>query len=327
MGRARLGIFIGRFQPFHNGHLYALRYSLSKCDKLIIGIGSSRESGTKLNPLSSLERVQIIKAALKGTGIDMRKVRFLNIPDFRDNEAWFSYIIKKAPKIGIVFSNNRLVKRIFTSHKIKVIAPGWHKRQLLRASSIRKMIGSSAVKWHSRVPNGAVKEIALRREKIKLAKVALGKKKEGLSVVIGGTFAYLHSGHIALINKAFNVGNFVYIGLTTDEYVSTMKPRRITPTYFERKATLTKLLKGFRKGYRIEPLNDKYGPSTTGNFDAIVVSEETFPAALQINSIRKRNGLRPLRVFKIKYVLGFDGIPISTSRIANGEIDKEGNRI
>ena len=50
------GLLIGRFQPFHLGHLDALRFALSKVDKLWIGLGSSNKPLQKNNPFSAEER-------------------------------------------------------------------------------------------------------------------------------------------------------------------------------------------------------------------------------------------------------------------------------
>ncbi len=148
-----------------------------------------------------------------------------------------------------------------------------------------------------------------------------------MNIVIGGTFGYLHKGHVALISKAFELGDFIYIGLTTDAYVLRAKPGEDVPPYVERKAALDKLAHSLKKRYTIGPLEDRYGPSTTGNFDAIVVSEETYKSALEINRIRKKNGLNELRIIKIAYVLADDLKPISTSRILKGEIDKDGKKL
>jgi len=38
--KSKIALFIGKFQPFHKGHLFALRQVLKKFDKVIIGIGS-----------------------------------------------------------------------------------------------------------------------------------------------------------------------------------------------------------------------------------------------------------------------------------------------
>ena len=50
------GLLIGRFQPFHLGHLEALKFALSKVDNLWLGLGSSNKSIEKSNPFSAEER-------------------------------------------------------------------------------------------------------------------------------------------------------------------------------------------------------------------------------------------------------------------------------
>ena len=46
----KTGLFIGRFQPFHNGHLQDIKNALKEVDELIIAIGSSQHFNTKENP-------------------------------------------------------------------------------------------------------------------------------------------------------------------------------------------------------------------------------------------------------------------------------------
>ncbi len=148
-----------------------------------------------------------------------------------------------------------------------------------------------------------------------------------MNVIIGGTFGYLHRGHRTLITKAFEIGDHIYIGLTTDDYVNSMKPGEKVPSYSARKKALEGFVKGLGKTYDIKELSDRYGPSTTGNFDAIVVSEETMPVAVEINKMRVAKKLRPLSIVRVELVLGQDSRPISTSRITKGEIDSDGNRV
>ncbi len=156
-----IGLFIGRFQPFHKGHLFALRYAESRCKRLIIGIGSSNQSGTERDPISAAGRIRIIKAALGPQEIDRRKISFMRImqiPDFNDNDVWFRYIMSREPDIEVVFSRHWLVKKIFREHGIKVIMPEWHKRGTFAAVRIRKMVRDGR-RWEQRVPEGAVREI------------------------------------------------------------------------------------------------------------------------------------------------------------------------
>ena len=58
-------LFIGRFQPFHKGHLKAIKYLFNKYDGIIIGVGSSQYSNTVENPFSSDERMLMIRESLK----------------------------------------------------------------------------------------------------------------------------------------------------------------------------------------------------------------------------------------------------------------------
>lgn len=146
-------------------------------------------------------------------------------------------------------------------------------------------------------------------------------------VVIGGTFDVLHRGHKELIDRAFREGDFVLIGLTVDEFAERLHGHPVNP-YEERLGRLKSYLRerGLLKRARIVPINDYFGPSVDrGDLCVIVVSEETLSRAIEINDIRRRRGLPPLRVVCIPMVLAQDGAPISSTRIREGAIDQEGN--
>ncbi len=149
-------------------------------------------------------------------------------------------------------------------------------------------------------------------------------------VGVGGTFDMLHKGHEALMKKAFEVGERVVIGLTTDEFARSLgKPHEIAP-YEERLAEFTAFLmrEGLIHRAEVIALNDPYGPPAwDGGYDAIVVSEETEPGAREINELRARRGLKPLDIVVIPLVRACNGKPISTTRIRAGEIDREGRPV
>ncbi len=95
--------------------------------------------------------------------------------------------------------------------------------------------------------------------------------------------------------------------------------------YFQRKAALAKFLQRFGKPFEIVMISDMKGTAATSEtLEAIVISPETRQNAEEINSMRKRNGLKPLKVFAIKEVRADDARAISSSRIVKGEIDKDG---
>lgn len=143
-------------------------------------------------------------------------------------------------------------------------------------------------------------------------------------VIIGGTFDLLHAGHKALLKKAFELGR-VKIGLVSDEMAVSSK-NRLVAGFSLRQKELADFIKNKLGAWpEIFPLNDKFGEALNGDFDCIVTSPETYQAALEINKIRQSTGKKLLGIVKIDYVLAKDGQPISSTRIASGEIDKEGN--
>lgn len=145
-----------------------------------------------------------------------------------------------------------------------------------------------------------------------------------MRVGVGGTFNVLHKGHELLFETAFTVGDSVEVGLTSDEFARSIKQVPVAP-YFVRKEALAKYLARFGKPFDIVMIGDTKGTAATSEtIDAIVVSPETRAQADMINDLRRRNGLKPLKVFCIKEVRADDARLISASRIVKGEIDKEG---
>lgn len=149
-------------------------------------------------------------------------------------------------------------------------------------------------------------------------------------VGVGGTFDELHKGHRVLLEAAFNYGEKVIIGLTTDEFAKSLRKNHEIAPYGVRLMRILRLLKdlGVLKRAEIVPLNDPYGPALHNpEIEAIVVSEETESKAREINALRVRRGLKPLKIIVIDMVLAEDKIPISTTRIKRGEIDHEGRLV
>lgn len=145
-----------------------------------------------------------------------------------------------------------------------------------------------------------------------------------MRVGVGGTFNVLHKGHELLFETAFTVGDSVEVGLTSDDFAKSIKSVPVAP-YFQRKQALAKYLTRFGKPFDIVMITDMHGTAATSEtLDALVVSPETREQADIINEQRRRNGLRPLKVFAIREVRADDSRLISASRIVKGEIDKEG---
>ena len=146
-------------------------------------------------------------------------------------------------------------------------------------------------------------------------------------VAIGGTFDRLHRGHRMLLLKAFEIGDRVLIGLTSDAFAKRMHKNHEVAGYEERLRELESLLEelGVSERAEIRMIEDPYGATLDDpSIEAIVVSEETRVRAEEINKLRVGRGLPPLSIVCIGMVLAEDGKPISTTRIRSGEIDREG---
>jgi len=152
-------------------------------------------------------------------------------------------------------------------------------------------------------------------------------KRKFRVVGVGGTFDELHKGHRVLLEKAFEVGDLVWIGLSTDEFARKLQKNHEISSYESRLNELKSFLvkKGLLSKAKITPLEDPYGPAVTSReIEAIVVSSETEVGARKINLLRMKRGLPPLEVIVIDMVPAENHVPISTTRIRRGEIDREG---
>jgi len=148
------------------------------------------------------------------------------------------------------------------------------------------------------------------------------------TVLVGGTFDEFHKGHRKLIMTAFEAGERVMIGLSSDDLARELRKNHEIATYEQRLKELRDFLRkqGALDRAKIVPLDTPYGITlSTTIADALVVSKETEPVGIDINKRRKASGLKPLALIVIDMVPAEDCIPISSTRIRHGEIDREGH--
>jgi nicotinamide-nucleotide adenylyltransferase len=152
------GLFVGRFQPFHKGHLKPLKDILEKLDELVIVVGSSQYSHKIDNPFTAGERITMIRRALEEEEIAPSRYWIISVPDVHVHMTWVSHLVGYTPKFTVVYSNAPLTRRLFVEAGYKVEPVPFHKREVYSATEIRKRM-LNGQNWEQLVPNSVVQFI------------------------------------------------------------------------------------------------------------------------------------------------------------------------
>jgi nicotinamide-nucleotide adenylyltransferase len=135
------GILVGRFQPFHLGHLSAVRDSSREVDELIIVVGSSQRSHEFRNPFTAGERIEMIRETLVAEqGIDENRIMLIPVPDTDIHYLWTYQMDLLVPRYDWVYTNDPFTKYLFTERGVKVVQPQLYRRKDLSATQIRRRI-------------------------------------------------------------------------------------------------------------------------------------------------------------------------------------------
>jgi nicotinamide-nucleotide adenylyltransferase len=148
------GLLIGRFQPFHLGHLDAVLFGLARIDNLLICIGSSNKYNEKKNPFSATERREMILSSIEPSIIS--RIKIFNVPDIGNHEQWTFEIDQIVPKYDVVFSNDEFTKTLFEKRQISVIQVILKDRKKFSGTNVRQLIVNDK-NWQDLVPQGTRK--------------------------------------------------------------------------------------------------------------------------------------------------------------------------
>ncbi len=154
-------LFVGRFQPFHYGHLYAIQKILEEAEELIIVVGSAQMSHEPDNPFTAGERIEMISAALNEANIDKKRYMLIPIADAPSHRTWVSYVESQTPRFEVVYSNQALTRRLLIEAGYDVRSIPLHNRSRFEATEIRSRILNDE-DWSELVPKPVyciVKEI------------------------------------------------------------------------------------------------------------------------------------------------------------------------
>ncbi len=150
------GCYIGRFQPFHNGHLNMVERIVEDddIDELVLGIGSADASHTKHDPFTAGERIMMITKSL----VDLDLVTYaVPIEDLERNSVWVSHVQSMSPEFDIAYSNNPLVIQLFEEAGVEVRQSPMFNREVLEGTEVRERM-IKGQNWQPLVPD-AVGEV------------------------------------------------------------------------------------------------------------------------------------------------------------------------
>jgi len=152
-----IALFVGRFQPFHLGHLKVIKEILRENEKVIIAIGSSQEISTPENPFPFWEREKMIADSLRAEGIE--RFEIIGMPDYMDDVKWASAIMKKC-SFDRVYSRNPWTIRCFRKAGVPVLEHGLYEKKKYSATEIRKRMRAGK-NWEKLVPESVGQHIRL----------------------------------------------------------------------------------------------------------------------------------------------------------------------
>src|SRR5579872_456449 len=152
------GLLIGRFQPFHIGHLAAVKFALSNVEKLWIGIGSSNKSNEKRNPFTADERKEMILSSLDPE--TRNRVEIYYVPDTGDHEKWTYHVDSIVPPYDVVFSNDEFTLTLYKKRGKNIFELPLLRRDTISGTNIREMIATDK-DWQDLVPEGT-KQVLLK---------------------------------------------------------------------------------------------------------------------------------------------------------------------
>ena len=156
------GLFIGRFQPFHKGHLATVKFALERVEQLVIVVGSAQKSHEPRNPFTAGERIRMIKQSLDiDDETDVRRILIIPVPDTDVHALWTHQVDMLVPKYDVVFANDLFTLMLFQEKGIKALEAPLYRRDEMKATEIRKRMIAEEI-WEDLVPipvSNVIKEI------------------------------------------------------------------------------------------------------------------------------------------------------------------------
>jgi nicotinamide-nucleotide adenylyltransferase len=146
------GFYIGRFQPYHDGHHRMVREIVSEVDELVLGIGSAGHSHSQRDPFTAGERVMMVTKSVAEFDCTSYAVP---IEDLDRNSVWVSHVRSMSPSFDAAYSNNPLVIQLFEEAGVEVRQSPMFNRDVLEGAELRERMIEGG-EWRHLVPEPVV---------------------------------------------------------------------------------------------------------------------------------------------------------------------------
>ncbi len=143
---------MGRFQPFHLGHLGLAKQILDECDEVIIAVTSSQFNYLEKDPFTAGERIEMIHNSLKDSSLDLNRCFVVPLENQFNIATWASYLKSTLPNFDKVYSGNDYVSMLLSDSGIVTVMPKFLDKPQFNSTKIRLMIISDE-NWSELVPN------------------------------------------------------------------------------------------------------------------------------------------------------------------------------
>jgi len=167
-------LYVGRFQPFHKGHLEAVKSILSECGEVVVAIGSSQRSHEPDNLFTAGERVEMAYESLKEAGLADRCL-IVCVPDINYNALWVRHVSVLSPRFDVVYSNNSLVSTLFREAGAKVKQLKAARRKEFDGTHVRGLMLRGG-EWEKLLPPAAARVALKAKAASRLREVVKGDK-------------------------------------------------------------------------------------------------------------------------------------------------------
>ena len=153
-----IGLFVGRFQPFHIGHMLVLQGMVKFCRKVVVVIGSSQEKGTEKNPFTAEERKEMVQRALQAEDIiPVFDVSLIPVADQQDDAEWVRIVLEKAKGVEKIWTGDEWTQKCFADSGLEI-------------QEIKEVPGISGTEVRKRLKEGGDWEALLPKDVIKYLK-------------------------------------------------------------------------------------------------------------------------------------------------------------